>query len=204
MATVWDLAIQYGTIHLNSAFTKTRGKRRLGKTSIRFSGADIFWGIVSMVPFTLILALIIWPLTYLPVVGTIFGWHMLIAGPIFGFLMGPRIAALFSPYKDSTGEGLLEYMLVNRDRARRQLIWKLNGGKTTVGEVESIGTGKRKIVKAFYWLGTAPSPHVPLENPRTNNPFVNLEFTSLAIETDWIDRQNAKTRFYQDRKEKRR
>lgn len=195
MSEAYNRAVRYGNVHLNKAFVQRYRPIRLWKrSSVRISAPDIFWMIIMLLPSALFMLGLGWLLGSIPGLNGIFGWWWVFLSPVFAFLAGRYVSARFTPYGRHTGEGLGEYIKVNRELLKDHFIRRLYGFRRIYGEVLSRAGGRNKIVRATYWLGTAPSEHIPLYNPHTDNRYVNVRRIPMSEPTDWVKESNRRSR----------
>lgn len=191
MSEAADRAVRYGNVHLNKAFVqRNRPIRLFRRSSVRISFPDIFWMILMLLPTALVLWAFGTLVGMIPGLQDLFGWWLIFLSPFFAWVAGRYVSARFTPYGKHTGEGLSEYMMVNRELVRDTVIRRLYGMAPIFGSVESRATGRRKIVRATYWLGTAPAEHLPLLNPHTRNQYVNIRQIAMSEPTDWVRESN--------------
>lgn len=185
----YSLAVKYGTIHLNGAFVGEASKpfRLFKKSEVRITSQDIIWTIVLLFPTALLLYGLGTALSHVPILSEMMGWWVVFASPFASWFLGRLMSAKVAPYKKHSGEGLIEYMVVNRQRLRRILIWKLYGQRILYSEVESRATGKRRLVRAAHWQGTAWLQHKPLYNPHTDNSSVRIIHERDFEQTNWLE-----------------
>ena len=191
-------ALANGVMSLNSVFVVRNKKRRLFKKStIRLSLAEMVWiGIV-----TLALGLIIFAgvsaVQGIPGIRDVVSYYIMILAPIGGFIIGRQIART-SPYRRYSGEGLNEYLWVQRDKISKE-IGRVFGRGVSITRAYATVDGRKIPVNCVEWLGTARTTSMPKPNNKFYTPSVNekedfvyLKLVPRTESTNWVKRYQQK------------
>jgi len=185
-------AVQYGVMSLNSLFVIRNRKRRLFKKStIRLSLAEMVW--ISICTFS-IAALtfgLVASVSGIPGIRDVVSYWLLLLAPIGGFLLGRQIART-SPYRRYSGEGLNEYLWVQRDKLSKE-IGRVFGRGVAITRVMATVDGRKMPINAVEWLGTARASEMPRPKNRYYVPsadekrdFVYLSLEPSTVSTNWV------------------
>jgi len=197
-STAQSRALANGVMSLNSVFVVRNRKRRLFKKStIRLSLAEIVWICISTVSLGLIIFGIVSGVSGIPGVRDIVSYWLEILAPIGGFIIGRQIART-SPYRRYSGEGLNEYLWVQRDKLSKE-IGRVFGRGVSITRDYATVDGRRIPINCVEWLGTArttmfPRPQNKFYTPSQdeNADFVYLSLVPQTKSTNWSKRYQQK------------
>ena len=153
-------AIEYGSLYLNQVFVKRMPKQRIWRTSMRLSILDM--AIIAL--FVVLFALLGFGagrgFVLLPGIPRSYEWTIpILFVMVFGaggFAFG-RFAIRFSPYSETSGEGLMDWVKVKWS-SRYKLINRLLGHKVHKEFKETWVDGEPIMVECSVYRGSAPLP----------------------------------------------
>lgn len=184
-------AVRYGVMSLNSLFVVRDRKRRLfRKSTIRLSLAEMVWiGIVTFA-IALIIVGIVTAVSGIPGIRDVVSYWLLILAPVGGYIIGRQIART-SPYRRYSGEGLNEYLWVQRDKLSKE-IGRVFGRGVSLTRVYATVDGRKIPINAVEWLGTARATVMPRPKDKFYTPskderrdFVYLSLEPRTVSTNW-------------------
>jgi len=191
-------ALANGVMSLNSVFVVRNRKRRLfKKSSIRLSLAEMVWIAIATLSLGLIIFGIVTAVSGIPGVRDVVSYWLEILAPIGGFIIGRQIART-SPYRRYSGEGLNEYLWVQRDKLGKEIGRVFGRGIAITREWATVEN--RKIpVNCVEWLGTARATMMPRPANKFYTPsqdekadFVYLSLVPQTESTNWAKRYQQK------------
>ena len=191
-------AIANGVMSLNSLFVVRSKKRRIWrKSTIRLSLAEMVWIAIVTLALGGIIFAIVTSVQGVPGIRDIVSYWLLILAPPLGYIIGRQIARA-SPYRRYSGEGLGEFLWVQRDNLGKQ-IGRVFGRGISVTRVMATVDGRKIPINAVEWLGTSmaatmPRPKDKFYNPSRNEKldFVYLDIVPQSESTNWAKRYQRK------------
>ena len=191
-------ALAYGVMSLNSLFVVRTKKRRLfRKSTIRLSIAEMVWIAISTLALGALIFAAVSSVQGIPGLRDVVSYFLLALAPPFGFIIGRQIART-SPYRRYSGEGLGEYLWVQRDKLSKE-IGRVFGRGVAITRVMATVDGRRVPINAVEWLGTAratamPRPRDKYYSPSRDekNDFVYLDLVPRSEPTNWAKRYQKK------------
>jgi hypothetical protein len=191
-------ALANGVMSLNSVFVVRNKKRRLFKRStIRLSLAEMVWIAISTLGLGLIIFGVIRGVSGIPGLRSVISYYLMILAPIGGFIIGRQIART-SPYRRYSGEGLNEYLWVQRDKIGKE-VGRVFGRGVSITRSMATVDGRKIPVNCVEWLGTSratsmPRPVNKFYSPSRNEKadFVYLSLVPRTEATNWSKRYQQK------------
>ena len=185
-------AIEHGSLYLNQVFVKRMPKQRIWRTAMRLSILDM--AIIGV--FVLIFGLLGFGFgklfALLPGIPRSYEWAIPILFVIVfaagGFAFG-RFAVRFSPYSDSSGEGLMDWVKVKWN-SRYKLVNRILGRKVHKEFRETWVDGEPIMVECSVYRGSAP---LPRSIGKTNDE-TELVLLPRNVSTPWVKQTRLKER----------
>ena len=197
-STPQSRALANGVMSLNSVFVVRNRKRRIfRKSSIRLSLAEMVWIALMTLAFGLIIVGIVTAVSGIPGIRDVVSYWLLVLAPVGGFISGRQIART-SPYRRYSGEGLNEYLWVQRDKLGKE-IGRVFGRGIAITRDYATVDGRKIPINCVEWLGTARSTSMPRPQNKFYTPskdersdFVYLSLVPQTESTNWAKRYQQK------------
>jgi hypothetical protein len=197
-STPQSRALANGVMSLNSVFVVRNKKRRLFKKStIRLSLAEMVWIAICTLGIGLLIFGVISAVSGIPGIRDVVSYYLMILAPIGGFILGRQIART-SPYRRYSGEGLNEYLWVQRDKLSKEIGRVFGRGVSITRDMATVD-GRKIPINCVEWLGTARSTSMPRPQNKFYSPsvderndFVYLSLVPRTESTNWAKRYQQK------------
>lgn len=185
-------AIANGCVSLNSVFVVRKKQHRIfKKLSLRLSIAEIVWIGITTLALGLLIYGAVFAVSGIPGIRDVVSYWLLILAPVGGFLIGRQIART-SPYRRYSGEGLNEYLWVQRDNLAKE-IGRVFGRGVSVTRNYAMVDGRRIPVNCIEWLGTARATSMPrpknkyyVPSRQEKKDFVYLSIKPSTVPMNWV------------------